>query len=62
MYISNSYKSEERERHSVKPKQVYVDIETTSYPPYIEVFAREHREGWNCWGYETPNTVQKVLN
>jgi N6-adenosine-specific RNA methylase IME4 len=50
-----------RTKHSQKPRQVYVDIEKTSYPPYLEVFAREHREGWDVWGNEIPNTTQKIL-
>jgi len=52
---------EHRKKHSAKPKIVYADIEKTSYPPYIEVFAREHRENWDVWGDEAPSTIQKLL-
>lgn len=27
-------------------------IETLTPGPYIDVFARRHREGWTCWGDE----------
>jgi len=51
-----------RSKHSKKPSLVYVDIENTSYPPFLEVFAREHREGWDVWGKEIPDTMQKLLD
>lgn len=41
-------------RHSEKP-QVFRDAIKTIYGdsvPMIELFAREHREGWDCWGNE----------
>jgi N6-adenosine-specific RNA methylase IME4 len=44
-----------RGKHSVKPTQVYVEIERM-YPdlPKIELFARNRREGWHSWGAELP--------
>jgi len=41
------------ERHSEKPKEVYVRIERM-YPKrrYLELFARETRPGWTSWGNE----------
>jgi len=41
---------------------VYRDIEETSYPPFVEVFARERFEGWDCYGNEVPDTIQKHIN
>ena len=38
--------------HSKKPAEMYSKIENTSYPPFIEVFAREHRNGWDVIGNE----------
>ena len=51
-----------RTKHSQKPSQIYVDIENTSYSPFLEVFAREHREGWDVWGKEVPDTMQRLLD
>jgi N6-adenosine-specific RNA methylase IME4 len=39
-------------RHSAKPEEMYEVIESCSYGPYIELFAREEREGWSSWGNE----------
>jgi len=42
-----------KSKHSKKPKEVY-DIIETIYPnsQYVELFAREHREGWQSFGNE----------
>jgi N6-adenosine-specific RNA methylase IME4 len=37
-------------RHSVKPDVFYQMVEQTSYPPYLDVFARKRRPGWTVWG------------
>jgi len=50
-----------RNGHSVKPIKMYAIIESVSFPPYIELFARQRREGWDCWGNELPITTQKVI-
>ncbi len=44
-----------RGRHSEKPKSVYDTIEAM-YPegPYVELFARNARDGWDSWGNEAP--------
>lgn len=44
-----------RRKHSQKPDEMYGKIENTSYPPYVEIFAREEREGWDSWGDEVPD-------
>jgi N6-adenosine-specific RNA methylase IME4 len=43
-----------RLEHSAKPMRVYEIIEGM-YPNYkkIELFAREHQEGWESWGHAT---------
>lgn len=38
--------------HSVKPVEMRNMIEVVSYSPYIELFARERNQGWDCWGNE----------
>jgi N6-adenosine-specific RNA methylase IME4 len=44
-----------RREHSRKPDEAYVLIERM-YPelPKIELFARQQRPGWDCWGNEVP--------
>ena len=43
---------EPRREHSRKPETMRKMIETVSYEPRIELFAREQFEGWDCWGNE----------
>ena|GEM_PF-1872016 len=38
--------------HSRKPEEVYKIIESMYTGPYIELFARAKREGWESWGNE----------
>lgn len=38
--------------HSRKPDEVYKGIEDLFDGPYIELFARNERENWDCWGLE----------
>lgn len=38
--------------HSKKPDEMYKMIEKVSYPPYLELFARNLRPGWDSWGIE----------
>jgi N6-adenosine-specific RNA methylase IME4 len=42
-------------RHSEKPAEAYRRIERYCAGPYLELFARQHREGWSCWGDELPD-------
>jgi N6-adenosine-specific RNA methylase IME4 len=39
--------------HSRKPDCVHERIERLVSGPYLELFARQRREGWDCWGNET---------
>lgn len=51
----------EKGEHSEKPDQMRRWIEKVSHPPRIELFAREHYEGWDVWGDEVSNEIQKKL-
>ncbi len=39
-----------KREHSRKPDELYSIIESCSPGPYIELFARGARPGWDCWG------------
>jgi N6-adenosine-specific RNA methylase IME4 len=40
--------------HSKKPHEMYEVIERVSYAPRMELFARDERSGWDCWGSAEP--------
>jgi N6-adenosine-specific RNA methylase IME4 len=42
-----------RRQHSRKPDGVHERIERLVAGPYLELFARQRRPGWECWGNET---------
>jgi N6-adenosine-specific RNA methylase IME4 len=39
--------------HSRKPDAMHANIEALYDGPYLEMFAREQREGWTAWGNDT---------
>jgi N6-adenosine-specific RNA methylase IME4 len=39
-------------KHSKKPDAMYELIEDRSMGPYLEMFARNTRPGWDSWGDE----------
>ncbi len=41
-------------RHSEKPDRFYELVERVSPGPYLELFARRRRYGWDVWGNEAP--------
>ena len=41
-----------RGRHSAKPEAFYDMVESMSPGPYLDVFARRQRLGWDTWGNE----------
>ncbi len=41
-----------RREHSRKPDEVYERIERLAAGPYLEMFARQGRPGWDAWGTE----------
>lgn len=52
---------EPRREHSRKPDRMREMIETVSYGPRIELFAREEFPGWDSWGNEIFTELQKPL-
>ena len=46
-----------RQEHSHKPEEQYAIIERCSPGPYLELFARRPRRGWQVWGHEVSNDV-----
>lgn len=43
-----------KSKHSRKPAEAYALLERLFPGPYIELFARERRPGWEAWGLEAP--------
>lgn len=43
---------EKKTIHSKKPVAMLEMIEKVSYEPRIELFARDYKNGWDCWGNE----------
>ena len=44
-------------KHSQKPDEVYEIIEKISPEPYLELFARNKRNGWDVWGNEVESDI-----
>lgn len=42
-----------RREHSRKPDETFARIEALYAGPYLEMFARERRPGWEAWGNQT---------
>lgn len=51
---------EKKGKHSKKPIKMIKMIERVSYPPFLEIFARNKRNGWDTIGNEIDN--QTILN
>lgn len=47
-----------RGRHSEKPDAFYDLVEQVSPGPYLEMFSRRARFGWDVWGNESLGTVE----
>lgn len=47
-----------RHRHSQKPEDFFSLIQSLSPGPYLEMFARDTRLGWDSWGNEVPCNVE----
>jgi len=47
-----------RGRHSEKPTEFFELVERVSPGPYLEMFARTERRGWERFGNEVESTVQ----
>lgn len=49
----NIFKAQKR-RHSQKPDAFFGIVEAACDGPYLELFARQRRPGWDAWGNELP--------
>jgi N6-adenosine-specific RNA methylase IME4 len=47
-----NYLATRKREHSRKPDEQYEIIEACSWGPFIELFARGTRTGWETWGHE----------
>lgn len=47
----------QKREHSRKPDELYSIVEQCSPGPYLELFARHRRAGWEHWGNEVPDEV-----
>jgi N6-adenosine-specific RNA methylase IME4 len=47
-----------KQEHSHKPEEQYAVIERCSPGPYLELFARRERPGWQVWGNEVASDVE----
>lgn len=47
-----------KREHSRKPDEMYDVIEQCSPGPYLELFARERRKGWEQWGDQVDSYVE----
>jgi len=47
-----NYLATRKREHSRKPDEQYGLIEACSPGPFVELFARGVRDGWECWGAE----------
>ena len=54
--------STQKREHSRKPDEIYDIVEACSPGPYLELFARFRRPGWDQWGNEDVemNSIQNV--
>lgn len=44
-------------KHSSKPREFFDVVEAVSPGPYLELFARERRQGWSSWGDEIQSDI-----
>lgn len=49
-----------RGKHSQKPEEFQDIVEETSPGPYLEMFARRRRPGWDVWGNEVESDIDLV--
>jgi N6-adenosine-specific RNA methylase IME4 len=54
---SQRYDKNHGKRHSAKPEGAIDLIEEFSPAPYVELFARRHRLGWDVWRNESANSA-----
>lgn len=54
------YRPDGKPDHSAKPGAFFDLVESVSSGPYLEMFARRQRLGWDSWGDEALNHVELV--
>lgn len=47
-----------RRKHSEKPSEMLDIFEAVGKSPYLELFARQRREGWDVWGNEVDSDIE----
>lgn len=52
--------TEKKTKHSKKPLAIYELLESNAAAPYLELFARSKREGWDVWGNEVESDIELV--
>lgn len=55
--VSTQWFAWPRGEHSAKPEAFLDMVESVSPGPYLEMFARRNRLGWDTWGNEALNHV-----
>ena len=56
--IDSTWWNWKRGEHSQKPEAFQDIVESVSHPPYLEMFARRYRLGWDAFGNEVESHVQ----
>jgi N6-adenosine-specific RNA methylase IME4 len=51
------YDERGKPQHSAKPEEFYAMVEQVTAGPYLDMFARRSRLGWDVWGDEAPGSV-----
>jgi N6-adenosine-specific RNA methylase IME4 len=51
-----NYLATQKREHSRKPDEIFQIIESCSFGPYLELFARGTRPGWSTWGNQATDT------
>jgi N6-adenosine-specific RNA methylase IME4 len=59
--VDRSWWEWDRTRHSAKPEAFLDLVETVSPGPYLELFARRQRLGWDTWGDEALDHTNGAL-
>jgi N6-adenosine-specific RNA methylase IME4 len=52
------YDERGKPQHSAKPEEFYAMVEQVSPGPYLDMFARRPRLGWDVWGDQAPGGVE----
>lgn len=55
------YDERGKPQHSAKPEEFYALVEQVSPGPYLDMFARRPRLGWDVWGDQAPCSIHLHL-